>query len=64
MYEAAASCKDISRAPVVNWEHLQYNVRRETRNVTMFCYKCGRAFNRTVVQSRLAYGSGRTGEVY
>ena len=38
MYEAAASCKDISRAAVTNWEHLQDTVRRETRDVTMFCY--------------------------
>ena len=38
MYEAAASCKDISRAAVTNWERLQHNVRRETRGVTMFCY--------------------------
>jgi hypothetical protein len=34
MYEAAASCKDISRAPVMNWERLQYAVRRETRDVS------------------------------
>jgi hypothetical protein len=38
MYEAAASCKDISRAPVTNWERLQDTVRRETRDVTMFFY--------------------------
>ena len=38
MYEAAASCKDVSRDPVTNWERLQDTVRRETRDVTMFCY--------------------------
>jgi hypothetical protein len=38
MYEAAASCKDISRAPVTNWERLQDTGCRETRDVTMFCY--------------------------
>jgi hypothetical protein len=42
MYEAAASCKDISGAPVTNWERLQDTVRRETRDVTVFCYECGR----------------------
>jgi hypothetical protein len=43
MYEAAATCKDISRAPVTNWERLQDTVRPETRDVTVFCHKCGRA---------------------
>ena len=47
MYEAAASCKDISRAPVTNWEP-QDTVRRETRDVsvsydTVLRHKCGRA---------------------
>ena len=32
MYEAAASCKDIPRAPVTNWKPLQDIVRRETRD--------------------------------
>jgi hypothetical protein len=57
MYEAAASCTDISRAPVTNWEGLQDTVRREIRDVShllrygvtircyvkVLCYKCGRA---------------------
>jgi hypothetical protein len=34
MYEAAASCRDISRAAVTNWEGLQDTVRRETRDVS------------------------------
>jgi hypothetical protein len=39
MYEAAASGKDISRAPVTNWEHLQDTVRRETRDIShLLCY--------------------------
>ena len=33
MYEVAASCKDIYRAAVTNWERLQDTVRRETRGV-------------------------------
>jgi hypothetical protein len=44
MYEAAASCKDISLVPVTNWERLLNAVCRETRDVTTFCYECGRAF--------------------
>jgi sRNA-binding regulator protein Hfq len=36
MYEAAASCKDVSRASVRNWERLQDTVRRETRNMSYF----------------------------
>ena len=31
MYEAAASCKDIARAPATNWEH--YGVR-----LAEYCY--------------------------
>ena len=38
MYEAAASCKDVSQTPVTNWKRLQDTVRRETRDVAMFCY--------------------------
>jgi hypothetical protein len=40
MYEAAADCKDISRASVTNWELLLDTVRRETRDVShlLRCY--------------------------
>jgi hypothetical protein len=42
MYEAAASCKDISRAHVTNSERLQDTVHRETRDVTLlFCSVTG-----------------------
>jgi hypothetical protein len=34
MYEAAASCKNISRAPVTNWERLQDTVCRDTKDVS------------------------------
>jgi hypothetical protein len=36
MYEAAASCKDVSRASLTNWE--PHGVRRETRDVSHLFY--------------------------
>ena len=40
MYEAAASCKDISRAPVTNWEHLQDTVSWDTGCHSLVVLRC------------------------
>jgi hypothetical protein len=55
MYEAAASCKDISRAPVTNWERLQYAVRCETRDVRMFCYGLAARTEQNTERTRVRY---------